>query len=240
MPPLPFLLGCLPYLTAAVVLFGLTRRLVHWSRAAPGCAPLFPAATSRPAAWARLAGEICLLRGRRDLPGPRRVAAWSLHAALMLLALGHLRAVTDFPRLWAWLGLAPAAVDRLADLVGGAVGLAALAALLVLALWRLGAARLRAVTRTGDVLALVLLGAVLLSGLLMRLGEPVDLGPVRAYLAALAALRPVALPDVPGFAAHFLLAQALVLLIPYGKLLHMLAVFPAKAGLFADPLRPGL
>jgi nitrate reductase gamma subunit len=240
MPSLSLLLGCLPYLTVAVVLFGLTRRLVRWSRAAPGLAPLFPAATARPAAWARLAGEVCLLRGRRALPGLRPVVAWSLHAALVLLALGHLRAVTDFPRLWAWLGLSPAAVDRLADAVGGAVGLAALAALLILALWRLGAPRLRAVTRTGDVLALVLLGAVLFSGLIMRLGGPVDLGSVRAYLFALATLHPVPLPDVPGFAAHFLLAQALALLIPYGKLLHMLAVFPAKAGLFADPLRPGL
>ncbi|WP_428562609.1 MAG: respiratory nitrate reductase subunit gamma [Solidesulfovibrio sp. DCME] len=234
MPYASLALGCLPYLTATVLALGLARRLTRWRRAKAPPAPLFPAATSRPAAWAGIGREICLLGGRRTVWTVGIAAAWALHAALALMALGHLRVLTDFPRLWARLGLAPQAVDRLASVCGTLLGLVALAAVLVLALRRLTVPGLRAITRPGDALSLALLGAVLASGLAMRLAGQADLGPVRAYFAALARLRPVPLPDVPGFAAHFLLAQALAVALPFSKLLHTLGVFPAKAGLVAD------
>lgn len=225
----------LPYATAAVFFAGMLWRIRRHARAAAGRAPLFPVPAKGPALWRNIAVEICLLRGRQAVNPPSgpfsNPAGWCFHAALALLLVGHIRAVTDFPRLWATLGLTPAGVDRFAALAGGAAGLLALAAGLTLLLRRLVLPRLRDITRVGDVFALGLLLAVIVSGLAMRLGPPVDLQPVRTYLADLAALRPGPMPQSPGFALHFLLAQALAVYAPFGKLLHIAAVFPAKAGL---------
>jgi nitrate reductase gamma subunit len=231
------LLDWLPYLTAAVFVFGLARRIVRWSRAPAPAAPLFPLPGTRRRAVARLAAEICLLRGRAAGSVSSRLPAWLFHASLVLLLVGHVRAVTDFPGLWAALALSPAAVDRLATVAGGAAGLLALGSALALAVRRAVVPGLRDVTGLEDVCVLALLVAVIGSGLAMRLGPAVDLAPVRAYLADLARLRPRPMPDVPGFALHFLLAQALVAAIPFGKLLHLAGVFPAMAGDRRDPAR---
>lgn len=228
----------LPYLTAGVLLFGLWRRCRHWRQAAARPAPLFPGASSPLRAWGRLGGQLCLLRGRRTAPGAGALPAWGLHVALALLFIGHLRAVTDFPRLWAALALTPEAVARLADLAGGLVGLAALAAVLALLARRLFTPGLRAISGPEDFLVPLLLAAVIGSGLAMRFGGQARLEPVWAYFADLAALRPRPMPAVPGFAAHFLLAQALAVVLPWTKLVHAVGVFPAKAGL--DPVPPAI
>jgi nitrate reductase gamma subunit len=225
------LLSVLPYLSLLVCLLGLAWRLHRWRRAPATPAPLFPLPSTRAAAWRRLAVEICLLRGLRAGDQGQWYGAWPLHVALALLAVGHIRAVVDFPGLWRALGLTPEAVDGLAALAGGGVGLAAMAACLYLLVRRGLVRRLREITRGQDVLALVLLLAVVASGNVMRFGARVDLGQVRAYFAALACLRPVPMPEVPGFALHFLLAQALFVWAPFGKYLHAPGLFLAKAGI---------
>lgn len=228
------ILDLLPYLIAAVFLYGLFRRLHRWSRAKAPVAPLFPLPDRPGRIWRNVAAEICFLRGRRPDALPSRLPAWIFHAALVLLLCGHLRTVTDFPRLWAALGLTPAGVDRLAAVSGGLIGLAALGATLSLAARRACSPRLRQITGLADVGVLVLLLAVMGSGLAMRLGPAMDLTPVRAYFADLLALRPRPMPDVPGFALHFLLAQALIVSLPFGKLLHAAGIAAAKADGYRD------
>jgi nitrate reductase gamma subunit len=227
-----FLLACLPYLTILVFTLGLAWRIDHWRRAKAPAAPLFPLPPTPAATWRRLAAEICLLRGAQAGDPGLWIGAWPLHAALALLALGHLRAFVDFPGLWQALGLSPEAVDSLAAASGGLVGLVAMAACLFLLARRGLVRRVREITRVEDVLALVLLLAVIVSGNAMRFGPQVDLAPIRAYFAALAGLRPVPMPGVPGFATHFLLAQILFAWIPWSKYLHIPGLFWAKAGLY--------
>jgi nitrate reductase gamma subunit len=232
-------LACLPYLTTLAFAAGLAWRIRRWSLAAAPPAPLFPLPDGTATAWGRIGVEICLLQGRRPGPSFSWLGPWCFHAALALILIGHLRAVTDFPRLWAALALSPATVDALAAVAGGAAGLLALASGCFLLGRRLLLPRLREISQGEDVFALVLLLAVILSGLAMRFGPPVDLGPVRAYFAALAAFAPGPMPDVPGFAVHFLLAQALAVYAPCGKLLHMAGVIPAKAGWYKRPPAAG-
>lgn len=227
----PLLPVWLPYLSLALCLLGLAWRLGRWRRAPAAPAPLFPLPPTRSAAWRRTLAELCLLRGLHAGDRGQWYGAWPLHMALALLAVGHLRAFVDFPGLWRALGLTPGGVDRLAAVSGGAVGLVAMAACLFLLARRGLARRVREITRPGDILVLVLLLAVIVSGNAMRFGETVELDPVRAYFAGLAGLRPGPLPAVPGFAAHFLLAQALFVAAPFSKLLHAPGVFFAKAGL---------
>lgn len=228
----------LPYLTAAALFLGLLRRLRRWRRAAARPAPLFPVPDATPAVWAKIAAEVCRLGGRRNTFTSGIVAAWSLHAALLLLAVGHCRAVADFPGLWAVLGLTVQDVDAFGAVAGSAAGFVALAAVAALAVRRLASPAVRVASRPQDFLALALLAAVVASGLFMRLAGRTELADVRAYFAALAALRPGPMPQAPGFAVHFLLAQALAVYLPWGKLLHAFGVFPAKAGLRAATFPP--
>lgn len=225
----------LPYLTAAVLLLGLLRRLRRWQRASARPAPLFPAPDTTPAVWTQIATEVCLLGGRSTAFASGIVAAWGLHAALLLLAVGHCRAVADFPGLWAALGLTVQDVDRVGAVAGSAAGAVALAAVAALAVRRLVSPAVRVASRPEDFFALALIAAVIVSGLFMRLAGRTELADVRAYFAALAALRPGPMPQAPGFAVHFLLAQALAVYLPWGKLLHAFGVFPAKACLRAAP-----
>ena len=234
MAPVRLAFDCLPYLTLLAFASGTAWRLCRWRRAPAPAAPLFPCPSPGPAVWRRMAVEICLLRGRRPVSAMSGLFPWLLHVALAGIAIGHIRAVTDFPRLWAALALTPQTVDRFAATAGIAVGLLSLGTALVLLGRRLLVSRLRQITRGDDVFALLLLLAVLASGMAMRLGPHVDLTPVRDYFAALAGLHPRPMPDVPGFAPHFLLAQALAVYAPFGKLLHIAAVFPAKLGTYGD------
>jgi len=234
--------ACLPYLTASILVLGLAWRLRRWNRARAASSPLFPlsprtrqSAPSPALDAARIAAEICLLRGRRA--GKPAHAAWCFHFSLVLLLIGHIRAFTDFPRLWAALGLSPEVVATLAALAGGAAGLFALGSGLWLAGRRLVLPGLRGITRFEDVFLLALLLAVIASGLAMRLGRATDLESVRSYFAALASLRPGPMPETPGFALHFLLAQALIVVFPFGKLLHAAGILPAKLGLGRGAVR---
>lgn len=227
----------LPYLTLLVLLLGLVWRIGHWLRAKAGPAPLFPLPASPSGVRRRLAVEICLLRGLRAGDPGLWLGAWPLHLALVLLAVGHVRAFVDFPGLWCGLGLTPATVERLAGISGGTVGGLALLAGLYLLARRGLVPRVREITRWEDVWPLLLLLAVVISGNAMRFGSRVDLAPVRAYFAALAGPHPTAPPDVPGFALHFLLAQGLLLVLPFGKLLHGPGLFFAKADLYRTERR---
>jgi len=222
---------CLPYATLLICLLGLTRRLGRWFLAKPATSPLFPRPSAAPAGWRRLAVEVCLLRGVHAAEPGLWLGAWPLHVALGGIALGHIRAFVDFPGLWQALGLGPERLDNLAGAAGGVVGLTALLACSYLLARRILVRRMREITRAQDIWTLLLLLAVILSGNAMRWGPAVDLEPIRAYFAALARLSPGPMPDTPGFAVHFLLAQGLLLWAPFGKLLHAPGLFLAKDGL---------
>lgn len=227
----PYLPDSLPYLTFVIFVLGVAWRIVRWCQAPAAATTLFPTARTTATGRRRLAVEVCLLRGAHASDFWLWAGAWPLHVALLLLAVGHVRAFVDFPGLWRSLGLTPAAVDTLAAVSGGAVGLVAMAACFYLLGRRLLVKRVREITRSEDMLTLLLLLAVILSGNIMRFGPHTDLPAIRAYFASLASLHAVPMPDVPGFATHFLLVQLLAVWAPWSKLMHMPGLFLAKATL---------
>lgn len=228
MATIPFLPDTLPYVTLFVFILGMVWRVGRWCRGATAPTLLFPLPETKIGRCKRAVLELCLLRGTHASDFGLWIGAWPLHVALALIAVGHVRAFVDFPRLWQAIGLTPAQVDSLAGLTGGAVGLAVMVACLYLLGRRALVRRVREITTFEDIFTLVLLLAVIVSGNLMRFGSHVDLELVRAYFASLAALHPVPMPAVPGFATHFLLAQLLAVWAPWSKLVHIPGVFAAK------------
>jgi nitrate reductase gamma subunit len=225
-----FVSRLLPPLTLVLLLGGLAYRVVKWSRASVGKITLFPSATGPTDLWTGVAKQVFLFKSLWESDRPLWTGAWVFHAALALIFVGHVRVVTDFPRLWAALGMGPAGVDAMSAGVGGAVGLVILAMGGVLLVRRFSVSTARDASKLEDYIALALLLAVIISGDAMRFLTDFDLAETRAYFAGLVSFQPAPIPQNPLFQLHFFLAQLLLIYLPLGKLLHVPGVF------FAHPL----
>jgi nitrate reductase gamma subunit len=153
------------------------------------------------------------------------------HGSLLVIVLRHLRF---------FLAPVPTWVDALIALDGlFAVGLptvylsdaALLAALLFLFLRRVLIPQVRYITLAADHFPLFLIGAIAVSGLLMRHVFKVDLNQVKALAVGWATFSP-AVPAELGafFFVHLFLVCALAAYLPFGKIMHL-------AGVFLSPTR---
>ncbi len=231
MSVLQFLVGVvLPPVSVAVLLVGLANRVRVWSRAPLGKITLYPAAKSSSQLWGGVAKEVFLFRSLWGGDPSLWATAWVFHISLALIFVGHLRVVTDFPRLWAALGLGAEGVDVMSAWIGGAVGVLVLGMGLFLLGRRFTSRAARDASKVEDYLALLLLLGVIVTGDALRFFSHFDLEQTRAYFRGLLTLDFGSMPDSPLFWVHFLLGQILLMYIPAGKLLHLPGV------LFSHPL----
>jgi nitrate reductase gamma subunit len=220
----------LPPLTVVALVGGLVYRMLHWYRASVGKITLFPSAAGPTALWTGVAKQVFLFKSLWEADRSLWTGAWVFHAALGLIFVGHVRVVTDFPRLWAAMGMGPTSVDAMSAGVGGAVGLVILAVGVYLLVRRFTIETARDASKMEDYVALALLLAAIISGDAMRFLTHFDLDETRAYFAALVTFQTAPIPQSSLFQLHFFLAQLLLIYLPVGKLLHVPGVF------FAHPL----
>ena len=223
------ILGTLPYVTIVVFLLGMGYRFFVWIKTPqPAAITLFPAPHGGPATFLSVVRESFLFpglfRGDRFFWG----LAWVFHFTLALIFIGHIRVFTDFPKLWAALGID---ADRMSAGIGGAAGMIVGVFALLLFLRRLAVLRVREISQFSDFFALVLVLAILLTGNALRFGGHFDLSLTRAYFADLFTFTAGASsrPDNPMFTLHVLLAQILIMVIPYSKILHFGGIFFTQA-----------
>jgi nitrate reductase gamma subunit len=76
-----------------------------------------------------------------------------------------------------------------------------------------------------DYFALILLGLIAGTGIVLKYWAHVYLVDVKAFTLGLMTLRPVAPPAHPLFLMHFVLVALLMLYFPFSKLLHAGGVF---------------
>ena len=212
----------LPPITVLVFLGGFIYRLLEWRKQAMPRMTLYPA--PEPGAdtfWGVIKATFfapSLYKEDRML----WTGSWVFHATLALILIGHIRVVTDFPAIWAALGIN---ADMMSTTVGTSAGIIILLAVLLLTYRRLTIPRVQEITQAGDYLALILLLAVILSGNAMRFQEHFDLNLTREYFAGLIRFQ-ATLPPLNGwFLIHFLLGQILFLYLPFSKILHLGGIF---------------
>ena len=153
------------------------------------------------------------------------------HGSLLVIVLRHLRFFLTPVPTW---------VDGLIALDGlFAVGLptaylsdaALLAALLFLLLRRVLIQQVRYITLAADYFPLLLIGAIAVSGLLLRHAFKVDLNQVKALAVGWATFSPAVPAETEAFFfVHLFLVCALAAYLPFGKLMH-------GAGVFLSPTR---
>lgn len=151
------------------------------------------------------------------------------HIGIIVVLLGHLVAFL-LPSVWAAILSVPLALF-VVEAIGVACSLLALAGLGVLIYRRITSARIQAVTTTADLAVVVLLFAQVLVGVLsathFRYGASWSTGTVVPYLWSLLTLQPD-MTYVTGFPMlfklHLIGAWLFILLLPFTRLMHILAV----------------
>lgn len=220
----------LPPVTLTVFAAGMIYRFRVWWMLPTPKLTLFPAPREGSDRVLSVFKATFLFPGLFKGDKPFWAGAWMFHAMLALILVGHIRVVTDFPRLWAFLGID---ADTMSLVAGGSAGILILAALIFLLLRRATVPHVREIAQTGDWFTLVLLLAVILSGNMIRFFDHFDLNLSRAWFAGIFTLQFTPPPPAlrGGFMLHYFFGQMLIMYLPFSKLLHFGGIFFSQTAL---------
>jgi nitrate reductase gamma subunit len=167
-----------------------------------------------------------LFKGDRSL----WFVGWIFHAMLALIFIGHLRVISWLPdKMLAAMGMTEQGINSMSHLSGGVAGIVIVVMVAVLLGRRFVTQRVREISAPGDFFALLLVLLVLITGDAMRFFTHFDLSQTREYFLALFTFSGATLPQNGWFIAHYVLAQILIMYMPFSKLLHFGGIFFSEA-----------
>lgn len=215
-----FMIG-LSYFAGIVFILGLLWRLWGYLRVPmPWPAAITPAPETEGGALVRLLGDVLIFPNLFKADKWLWVGAWVFHLALGAILFRHLRYFT-YPVPPVILSM-----ETVALFFGYLFGIATL-----YLFWRrLALPRALYISGVPDYFALLLLGGIAGTGILVSYWEHVYLVDVKAFILGLLTLRPVAPPMHPLFLLHLFLVLNLMVYFPFSKLLH-------AGGIFFSPTR---
>jgi nitrate reductase gamma subunit len=223
----------LPFVTLAVLVLGLGYRIRRWHRAAVANMALYPAAANKKDMWKKVLGEVLLFRSFRKEHAGLWWQTWPFHVAIALIVLGHTRLLTDWP-LRVLFGMSAESVNTFSAWAGGLAGIVAMATCLFLLIRRFAVRRVSEISSGEDYTVVILLLAIIVTGNIMRFVTHFDMAVAQTYFATLLSLQPTQVPHDPTFLLHSLLAQLLLIYLPFGKLLHIPGIFYSKPLIVKD------
>lgn len=204
------------YLASLIFIGGLAWVIADYARTpAPLKIPTTPAPINNSGVALRMAREVVLFESLFKSSKWTWVFGWMFHFALLLVALRHLRYVTE--PVWTWV--------TLIQPFGMYAGFALIAGLLGLAARRVLVDRVRTISTPSDHLMLVLLLAIGASGLAMRFVAPTDIVAVKAFMLGLMYFDPQPMPTDPLLLLHLGLVIVLMIVFPISKLVHAVGIF---------------
>ena len=220
----------LPYVAVLVFLGGMIWRVVTWKKLASPPMTLFPAPATEADNKLNVAKEVLFFKSLFHGDRVLWCFAWIFHVLLALIFLGHFRVITGMiDATLETMGMSKEGILAMSGGAGGAAGIVILFAVVLLLARRAMLPRVREVTGVPDVLALLLIGAIIITGNIMRFGsEHFDLALTREYFAALATFSDVTAMEAlknGTFLVHMCLALILIMLIPFSKILHLGGIF---------------
>lgn len=218
-----------------VLLAGTIWRVFRWLRTPVARrVPLMPAPRSRLGVVLFMVHESVLFTTLFKASRWTWLFGWVFHVGLALILLQHLRYLSSY--WWPWLNwLAAWGHVASAMMIAGLLGLSARRVLVD---------RMRFISRVSDHAILGLLGAIALSGVLLKYHWPVNVLAIRDFVrGALWLAEPVPLPEPAlehwAMFVHLSLAAVLILIFPFGKLMHGPGLWLNPTRAQADVDRPG-
>lgn len=216
MSGLTIFFAALYYVATVVLVVGVGLKIAQYARTpAPLKIPTTPAPTTTGGVVLRMAREVGLFESLFRSDKILWVFAVAFHLGMLLVAIRHLRYVTD-PVWTVVVWLQPFGIYG---------GIAMVLGLLALLARRIVLPRVRYITNPSDILMLVLFIAIGLSGLSMKYAAHTDVIAVKGFFLGLMRLSPQPLPGDPLLLVHLGLVAALMLVFPFSKLLHAPGVF---------------
>jgi len=220
----------LPYVAVLIFLVGMIYRLYTWKKLASPPMTLFPAPLTEQDNIINTLKEAFLFKSLFHGDRMLWLFAWAFHAVLALIVVGHFRVFTEtVDATLRALGMSDSAIQTMSGSSGGAAGVLILVALALLLIRRITLQRAREVTGVADYLALFLIGAIIITGNMMRFGaEHFDLADTRKYFGALATFSNVTAMEALKnnlFLVHMCLAFVLIMSIPFSKIMHLGGIF---------------
>ena len=219
----------LPYVAIVAFIVGMGYRFRVWfTTKQPGKMKVYT--SSQDTATRGVLKEVFLFRGLFNGDKVLWTMAWVFHVTLALVFLGHFRVITGvIDSILLSLGMSQEGVTSMSSTVGGLAGVVLLATAVALLVRRIGMQRVREISGLPDFLILVLIIAIITTGNVMRFGgEHFNLAETRAWAWGLLTFSPT-VPANGMFLLHALLAQTLIILIPFSKLLHFGGIFFTQA-----------
>jgi nitrate reductase gamma subunit len=199
------------YVATAVLFIGvLVKVRQYWMTPAPLKIPTTPAPVTTGGVWLRMGREVVLFESLFKSSKWTWIFGWLFHAALLLVAMRHLRYVTE--PVWqisAWL-----------QSFGLYAGFAMVAGLTGLLVRRICVNRVRYISAPSDYLMLGLLLGLAGSGLAMKYVAATDIVAVKAFMLGLARFDWQPLPADAVLLMHLTLVILLLVIFPFSKLLH--------------------
>ncbi len=205
------------YSLAGIVLFGglAYRTWVFFKTPAPLKIPTTPAPTTRSGVAFRLVREVTIFESLFKSNKWLWLFGWMFHFGLFLVLLRHLRYVTE--PVWGWVVLIqPFGKYASILMVVGLVGLLAR---------RFLVDRVKYISAPSDILMLLLLIGIGLSGMLMTFVSTPDIVQLKRFLLGVMFFSWEEFPASIILVVHMLLVAVLMLIFPFSKLLHSTGVF---------------
>lgn len=215
-----FVGAILPTVTILAFVGGMVYRITTWRKHPRPPMTLYPNPESDRERFTEILGETFLFRRLFKGDTALWVLAWVFHLMLAVSLIVH------YDRILAYMGLTSGVIVQLPISPGGlSIGEIAgglmLVLVLLLAFRRVVLKRVAQITALDDYFALGLILAVVVTGDALRFMSSFDLVQMQAYFAGLLAFSYKGLPDNPWFLTHYLLAQLLIIYIPFSKILHL-------------------
>jgi nitrate reductase gamma subunit len=209
------------YIATLLLVVGLAYKIFDYSRTpAPLKIPTTPAPTTQTGVVYRMAKEVVLFESLFKSNKWIWVFGWLFHFGLLLVLLRHLRYFTE--PVWFWVGIIqPFGKYASFMMVIGLIGLLARRYLVD---------RVRYISTPSDILMLVLLIAIGVTGILMTFVVHTDIVALKAFFLGLMYLDVQPVPQDPILLIHLALVALLMVIFPISKLLH-------APGLFFSPTR---
>jgi nitrate reductase gamma subunit len=225
--------GIMVYVTIVIFVLGMTYRIYQWLQAPKTRIKtgVFPKPSSAAARWGQVA--IDSFTFPQAMKADRTIWAFTIlfHFALLGAFVGHLRLIQEFTPLLRMLG--PKGMDQFALWSGGVMGIL-LMVTLPYYLFRRLYSPYKEISVPEDFMLLFLLIIIVFMGNHMRFLGKIHVTDYRAYLQSLIAFRPFfpkALAESStkwALVVHVLFANLLFIYLPFSKLIHMIATFPAN------------
>jgi nitrate reductase gamma subunit len=222
------LFALLFYAATAALVAGLAWRIADYARTpAPLKIPTTPAPVTRGGVAVRMAREVIFFESLFKGSLWTWLFGWLMHVSLALVLARHLRYFTE--PVWEWVVLLQP--------LGILAGFGMLAGLAGLFARRVLVDRIRYISTPSDYLMLVLLAAIVGSGLAMKYVFRTDVVAVKAFFLGLMRFDWQPLPADPMLYVHLVLVAALMIIFPVSKLLHAPGVFFSPSRNQADDPR---